>query len=202
MLDKGRYRLPDAASRVGYAGLSISSSGSGGSSVSDFRPAALMIFDTFSVTTKGVATHLSICAAAWKSAAITFSSRFWNTSCWLLKPCCFIRRLRSALKTPATSTVNFSTPNAAFLSFALSRLRRCFWLATADVRLSVLLDATDSASDCNVPTSPGAVGVVHAARRVQLDPAHAQRIIAITDDGDSAVIALRACQAYVRAVGP
>ena len=75
-------------------------------------------------------------------------------------------------------------------------------LATADVRLSVLLDATDSASDCNVPTSPGAVGVVHAARRAQLDPAHAQRIIAITDDGDSAVIALRACQAYVRAVGP
>jgi hypothetical protein len=75
-------------------------------------------------------------------------------------------------------------------------------LATADVRLSVLLDATDSASDCNVPTTAGAVGVVHAARRAQLDPAHAQRIIAITDDGDSAVIALRACQAYVRAVAP
>ena len=75
-------------------------------------------------------------------------------------------------------------------------------LATADVRLSVLLDATDSASDCNVPTSPSAVGVVHAARRAQLDPAHAQRIIAITDDGDNAVIALRACQAYVRSVGP
>ncbi|QXI56986.1 lysis protein [Pseudomonas sp. OE 28.3] len=75
-------------------------------------------------------------------------------------------------------------------------------LATADVRLSVLLDATDSASDCEVPTAPGAVGVVHAARRAQLDPAHAQRIIAITDDGDNAVIALRACQAYVRAVAP
>ncbi|NWD44161.1 lysis system i-spanin subunit Rz [Pseudomonas yamanorum] len=73
-------------------------------------------------------------------------------------------------------------------------------LATADVRLSVLLDATDSASDCNVPATPGAVGVVHAARRAQLDPAHAQRIIAITDDGDNAVIALRACQAYVRAI--
>ncbi|WP_421523046.1 lysis system i-spanin subunit Rz [Pseudomonas yamanorum] len=72
-------------------------------------------------------------------------------------------------------------------------------LATADVRLSVLLDATDSASGCNVPTTPGAVGVVHAARRAQLDPAHAQRIIAITDDGDNAVIALRACQAYVTA---
>lgn len=73
-------------------------------------------------------------------------------------------------------------------------------LATADVRLSVLLDATDSASGCNVPTAPGAAGVVHAARRARLDPAHAQRIIAITDDGDTAVIALRACQAYVRAI--
>ena len=74
-------------------------------------------------------------------------------------------------------------------------------LATADVRLSVLL-AEDSASGCNVPPAPRAVGVVHAARRAQLDPAHAQRIIAITDDGDNAIIALRACQAYVRAVAP
>ncbi|MFL1559570.1 lysis protein, partial [Pseudomonas sp. O11] len=67
-------------------------------------------------------------------------------------------------------------------------------------RLSVLLDATDSASGCNVPAAAGTVGLVHAARRAQLDPAHAQRIIDITDDGDNAVIALRACQAYVRAV--
>ena len=72
-------------------------------------------------------------------------------------------------------------------------------LATADVRLSVLL-AEDPASSCNVPATPGAVGVVHAARRAQLDPARAQRIVAITDDGDNAIIALRACQAYVRAV--
>lgn len=74
-------------------------------------------------------------------------------------------------------------------------------LATADVRLSVLLDATDSASGCNVPAASGAVGVVHAARRAQLDPAHAQRIVAITDAGDQGLIALRACQAYVRAIG-
>ena len=71
-------------------------------------------------------------------------------------------------------------------------------LATADVRLSVLIE--DSASSCNVPTATGAVGVVHAAHRVQLDPAHAQRIVAITDAGDNAIIALRACQAYVRAI--
>ena len=74
-------------------------------------------------------------------------------------------------------------------------------LATADVRLSVLL-AEDPASGCNVPSAAGAVGVVHATRRAQLDPAHAQRIIAITDAGDQGLIALRACQAYVRAVAP
>ncbi|PIB51745.1 lysozyme [Pseudomonas sp. 2588-5] len=72
-------------------------------------------------------------------------------------------------------------------------------LATADVRLSVLL-AEDTASACDVPAAPGATGVVHAARRAQLDPAHAQRIIGITDAGDQGLIALRACQAHVRAI--
>ena len=72
-------------------------------------------------------------------------------------------------------------------------------LATADVRLSVLL-SEDSASGCNVPSAPGSVGVVHAARRAQLDPAHAQRIIGITSDGDNGLIALRACQAYVASI--
>ena len=71
-------------------------------------------------------------------------------------------------------------------------------LATADVRLSVLLE--DPASGCDVPATSGAGGVVHAARRAQLDPAHAQRIIAITGDGDQGLIALRACQAYARAI--
>jgi len=73
-------------------------------------------------------------------------------------------------------------------------------LATADVRLSVLLEAADSASGCNMPATPGAVGVVHATRRGQLDPAHAQRIIGITDAGDQGLIALRACQAYAKEV--
>ncbi|NJJ56725.1 lysis system i-spanin subunit Rz [Pseudomonas sp. B14(2022)] len=72
-------------------------------------------------------------------------------------------------------------------------------LATADVRLSVLL-AEDPASGCNVPATTSTGGVVHAARRAQLDPAHAQRIIAITDTGDQGLIALRACQAYVRVI--
>ncbi len=73
-------------------------------------------------------------------------------------------------------------------------------LATADVRLSVLLAATDSARGCNVPATPGAGGVVHAARRAQLDPAHAQRIVGITDAGDHGLIALRACQDYAKEV--
>ena len=73
-------------------------------------------------------------------------------------------------------------------------------LATADLRLSVQLDAT-AANSCDgmqATTSPG--GVVHGARRAQLDPAHAQRIIGITGDGDQGLIALQACQAYAKEV--
>jgi hypothetical protein len=70
-------------------------------------------------------------------------------------------------------------------------------LATADLRLSVLIDA-DSASGCDLPKATGAGGVDHAAVRARLDPAHAQRIIAITDTGDRGLIALQACQDYVR----
>ncbi|MCG6573830.1 lysis protein [Pseudomonas sp. AF32] len=73
-------------------------------------------------------------------------------------------------------------------------------LATADVRLSVLLDADDAAG-CAVPAATGPGGVDHGAPRARLDPAHAQRIIAITDEGDRGLIALQACQAYVRALG-
>ncbi len=74
-------------------------------------------------------------------------------------------------------------------------------LATADVRLSVLLDATDVAKGCKVSTTAGTGGVDHAAVRARLDPTHAQRIIAITDEGDRGLIALQACQAYVRELG-
>ncbi|MDT3310660.1 lysis system i-spanin subunit Rz [Pseudomonas sp. rhizo66] len=75
-------------------------------------------------------------------------------------------------------------------------------LATADVRLSVLLDAGDVAPGCNVPATTGASSVDHATVRARLDPAHAQRIIAITASGDRGLIALQACQAYVRALAP
>lgn len=71
-------------------------------------------------------------------------------------------------------------------------------LATSDLRLSVLLDAADPASGCSVPAGTETGDVVHGGARAQLDPAHAQRIVAITDAGDQGLIALAACQAYVR----
>ncbi|WP_099759438.1 lysis system i-spanin subunit Rz [Pseudomonas sp. 29] len=70
-------------------------------------------------------------------------------------------------------------------------------LATADLRLSVLIDAADAAKGCDVPATASAGGVDHGAVRARLDPTHAQRIIAITDTGDRGLIALQACQAYV-----
>ena len=73
-------------------------------------------------------------------------------------------------------------------------------LATADLRLSVQLDAA-AATGCDaVQPTTGAGGVVHGACRAQLDTAHAQRIIGITRDGDQGLIALRACQTYARTV--
>jgi len=73
-------------------------------------------------------------------------------------------------------------------------------LATADLRLSVQLDTAAEAGCDAVQATTGAGGVVHGAARAQLDPAHAQRIIGITSDGDQGLIALRACQSYVRLI--
>ena len=73
-------------------------------------------------------------------------------------------------------------------------------LATADLRLSVQLDAAASTGCDAVQTTTSPGGVVHGARRTQLDPAHAQRIIGITGDGDQGLIALQACQAYAKEV--
>ena len=72
-------------------------------------------------------------------------------------------------------------------------------LANADLRLSVQLDAAATGCDgMQATTRTG--GVVHGAHRAQLDPAHAQRIIGITGDGDQGLIALQACQSYVLAL--
>ncbi|MBT1260251.1 lysis protein [Pseudomonas sp. VS40] len=73
-------------------------------------------------------------------------------------------------------------------------------LATADLRLSVVLAATDTKSNSSVPATTATGRVVHGTTSAQLDPAHAQRIIGITDAGDQGLIALRACQAYVKEV--
>ncbi|MBD9599267.1 lysis protein [Pseudomonas sp. PDM10] len=73
-------------------------------------------------------------------------------------------------------------------------------LATADLRLSVLLDTTDAGSGYTVLAATPTGGVVHGPTRAQLDPAHAQRIIGITDAGDQGLIALAACQAYAKGV--
>jgi len=74
-------------------------------------------------------------------------------------------------------------------------------LATADVRLSVLLNAGSAAGRCDGVSAPASAGgVVHGPARAELDPAHARRIIGITDAGDRGLIALQACQGYVRAL--
>ncbi|MCX2709047.1 lysis system i-spanin subunit Rz [Pseudomonas sp. DCB_BG] len=76
-------------------------------------------------------------------------------------------------------------------------------LATADLRLSVPIDAGAFAvPGCGggVRDAAGTGGVVHGAVRARLDPAHAQRIVAITDKGDRGLVALKACQNYVRQI--
>ena len=78
----------------------------------------------------------------------------------------------------------------------ISRLRDR--LATSDLRLSVLLAAPGGGGGVPAPAEAGSV--VHGAARAELDPPAARRIVSITGDGDQGLIALQACQAYVREV--
>ncbi|POQ00742.1 lysis protein [Pseudomonas syringae pv. avii] len=71
-------------------------------------------------------------------------------------------------------------------------------LATADLRLSVLLANPAGGDDVSATTD--SASVVHGSTRGELDPAAAGRIVAITDYGDQGLIALKACQAYVREI--
>ncbi len=73
-------------------------------------------------------------------------------------------------------------------------------IATAEQRLSVLLNTAASSGGGGLPATPGACGVVHGGTRAELDPAVAQRIVAITGDGDQGLIALAACQSYVKEI--
>jgi bifunctional ADP-heptose synthase (sugar kinase/adenylyltransferase) len=59
---------------------------------------------------------------------------------------------------------------------------------------------TEDLNKLLVGSGTAASSVVHGGARARLDPAHAQRIIAITDTGDRGLIALQACQAYARGV--
>ncbi|MNQ89021.1 Bacteriophage lysis protein [compost metagenome] len=104
------------------------------------------------------------------------------------------KRLALELRLSASEQNHYKELSDAQTSQARLRDR----LATSDLRLSVLLNTTDSASGCSVSAGTGTGGVVHGGARAQLDPAHAQRIIGITDTGDQGLIALAACQGYVR----
>ena len=73
-------------------------------------------------------------------------------------------------------------------------------LATAGLRLSVLLNTAASGSGGGVPGTAGTCGVVHGGTRTELGPAAAQRIVGITGDGDQGLIALAACQSYVKEI--
>lgn len=75
-------------------------------------------------------------------------------------------------------------------------------LATSDLRLSVLLATPGQGGGCGVPASTASGSVVHGGARAELDPAHAQRIISITDYGDDGLIALGACQSYIKSLAP
>lgn len=69
-------------------------------------------------------------------------------------------------------------------------------LATADLRLSVLVERNSACATVPAAGAPGSVD--HGPVRARLESAHARRIIAITDFGDRGLITLRACQDYVR----
>lgn len=65
-------------------------------------------------------------------------------------------------------------------------------VAAGQRRLSVL------ATSCSATGSAAAAGVGHAEARAELDPAAAERIVRIANDGDDAIRQLNALQDYVR----
>ncbi|MDD1020716.1 lysis system i-spanin subunit Rz [Pseudomonas sp. TNT2022 ID1048] len=73
-------------------------------------------------------------------------------------------------------------------------------IATAELQLSVLLNTAAAGGGGGVSATAGTCSVVHGRARAELDPAAAQRIVAIAGDGDQGLIALVACQSYVKEV--
>lgn len=62
------------------------------------------------------------------------------------------------------------------------------------------INTTRPACGSGLPGTTTATGMDHATSRSQLDPAAAERIIALTDKGDRAIRQLTACQAYVQQI--
>ncbi|WP_070096232.1 lysis system i-spanin subunit Rz [Pseudomonas sp. NBRC 111139] len=69
-------------------------------------------------------------------------------------------------------------------------------VAAGQRRLSVL------ATSCSTPGSSTAAGVGHAEARAELDPAAAERIVRIANDGDDAIRQLTALQDWVSKACP
>ncbi|HDS0925528.1 TPA: lysis protein [Pseudomonas putida] len=69
-------------------------------------------------------------------------------------------------------------------------------VAAGQRRLSVL------ATNCSPTGSATAAGLGHAEARAELDPAAAERIVRIANDGDDAIRQLTALQDYVRTACP
>lgn len=67
-------------------------------------------------------------------------------------------------------------------------------IASGDLRLSV---ATRTTSCSSVSGATETASVDNGEGRTELDPAHAERIIRITEYGDEQIRKLNACQAYV-----
>ncbi len=77
-------------------------------------------------------------------------------------------------------------------------------LATAELRLSVLTaePGADSAGhDVQLPTAARTGRLVDGTGRADIDRGVAQRLVAITQRGDRAIVALGMCQDYVRTIG-
>lgn len=68
-------------------------------------------------------------------------------------------------------------------------------ITNGDLRLSVVT-RTPNCTSVSSTTEPSSVD--NGERRAELDPAHAERIIRITEYGDEQIRKLNACQAYVR----
>ncbi|AZD28835.1 hypothetical protein C4K23_2086 [Pseudomonas chlororaphis] len=110
--------------------------------------------------------------------------------------------MASSLRSRPGCTVNLNQLNLAAAARQREEQNKRLALeqqlqASDQTHHKALTDAQDGAAGCTVPVTPTTSGVVHGAPRARLDPAHAQRIVCITDEDDQGLLALAACQAYM-----